>query len=285
MKKIVYIFLLALQLIILLLGCNKPSLSQDATYSVPEENPTHEFVGAAKAGAAVITDPAATYEPTFTKSKNIFRELRQIHLKDGRIIYVLQKEQAFYLTADTPDSVDTALMKELILKQNSISKLLINKDNPLPKDFSPKDLTPISASKVKLEYPNLKLIPCTLDALYSMVAAAKEDGIKGFIINSAFRSISAQQLIFNSNLDSFKKTSKTYEEAFSRTRQLVALPGSSEHHTGLSLDIFSVNGRHRSDFKGTKEQIWLDKNLHRFGFIIRYPVSASKDNVVNKKQS
>ena len=275
MKRTIYIFLLVLQLFTLLSGCDKPSLSQDITYSVPEESPT--LVGRSPTKAVTTTESAVTTEPTVTldsavtKSTSIFRELRQIQLKDRKAISVLQKDNTFYLTVTTPDSINTTLMKELICEQNSISKLLINKDNPLPKDFSPKDLTPISASKVNLEYPNLKLIPCTIDALYSMVAAAKEDGIKEFIINSAYRSIYAQQLIFNSNLDGFKKTSKTYEEALSRTRQLVALPGNSEHHTGLSLDIFSVNGRHRNDFEGTKEQVWLDKNLYRFGFIIRYP--------------
>ncbi len=259
MRRIVCISLLVLQLCIFFTGCNKLSLSKDETDYVLRDSPAQESV------------VRVTTEPTVTKSTSIFRELRQIQLKDRKAISVLQRDNTFYLTATTPDSINTTLMKELICEQNSISKLLINKDTPLPMDFSPKDLTPISASKVKLEYPNLKLIPCTLDALYSMVAAAKKDGIKGFIINSAFRSISAQQLIFNSNLDSFKKTSKTYEEALSRTRQLVALPGNSEHHTGLSLDIFSVNGRHRNDFEGTKEQVWLNKNLHRFGFIIRYP--------------
>ena len=277
MKRIIYIFLLSLQLCTFFTGCNKMSLSKDVTYSVPEENPTRKFVGRATTGVAVITVPAVTTEsnvtsePTVTKSTSIFRELLQIQLRDGKPIYVLQRDNTFYLTTATPDSINTTPMKELILEQDCNSKLLVNKDNPLPKDFSPKALKPISAGKVKLEYSDLKLIPCTLDALYSMVAAAKKDSINSFIINSAYRSMSAQQLIFNSNLNSFKKTSKTYEEALSRTRQLVALPGNSEHHTGLSLDIFSVNGRHRSDFEGTKEQIWLDTNLHRFGFIIRYP--------------
>lgn len=259
MRRIIYLFLYCLLLCTFFAGCGKVALHKAVSDSPPQEASEQKFV------AKVTTEQAVTkVEPTY-------KELCQVQLKDRKIISVLQRDNTFYLTAATPDSINTASMKELIIEQDCTLKLLINKDNPLPKDFSPKSLTPISASKVKLEYPDLKLIPCTLDALYSMAAAAKEDGIKGFIINSAYRSISIQQFIFNSNLENFKKTSKTYEEAFSRTRQLVALPGNSEHHTGLSLDIFSVNGRHRKDFEGTKEQIWLDKNLHRFGFIIRYP--------------
>jgi len=54
--------------------------------------------------------------------------------------------------------------------------------------------------------------------------------------------------------------------AVSATRQTVADPGSSEHHTGLAFDI-TVPG---TIFKGTREQIWLHKNCWDYGFVIRY---------------
>lgn len=52
----------------------------------------------------------------------------------------------------------------------------------------------------------------------------------------------------------------------------VALPGRSEHQTGLSLDIVAV------DYpvldvtqERRKEQQWLMKNSWKYGFILRYP--------------
>ena len=110
-----------------------------------------------------------------------------------------------------------------------------------------------------------------------MIDGAKKSNVKDFIINSAYRSESVQREIFNSNLKQFRKTSKTYNEAYEKTRQLVALPGNSEHQTGLALDIFSVKGLHRNDFVGTKEQLWLEKNSYKYGFIIRYPKDKTKE--------
>lgn|GEM_PF-855311 len=259
MKKIVYILLISLQLFALFTGCSKASRSGTAA------NFSYDETKLPSPREKVIT------EDVTIKTEGLYNKLYQIQLKNENIIAVLYRDNAICLTPETSESFSTESMIELTLDQDSSAKLLVNKDNPLPKDFSPKGLKPISASKVKLEYPNLKLIPCTLDALYSMVEFAEKDGIKGFIVNSAYRSISEQETIFNVNLESFKKVAKTYDEALSKTRQLVALPGYSEHHTGLSLDLFSINGRHRNDFEGTKEQIWLIKNLHRFGFILRYP--------------
>ncbi len=197
--------------------------------------------------------------------------LKSLPANNKGTINIFTKDNGLFITKTSAGKINTKTMKQLSINASSSSKLLVNKDNPLPKYFVPKNLTGISPERVKLEYSGLKLIPKTLDALYSMVDDAKKKGIKGFIINSAYRSLSSQQIIFDSNLNSFKKTSKTYEEAYAKTRLLVALPGSSEHHTGLALDIFSVNGRHRNDFEGTKEQIWLNQNLYKYGFIIRYP--------------
>ncbi len=200
-----------------------------------------------------------------------FKELFSIINKDGNCIRLYSKATSIYVTSSYPTVDSIRHMKELAVNTGISTKLLVNKDNPLPKNYSPKNLTVINANKVKQEYSGLKLISVALNALYSMVDAAKKNGVKGFIVNSAYRSLTAQQQIFDANLNSFKKTSKTFKEAYEKTRLLVALPGNSEHHTGLSLDIFSINGRHRSDFEGTKEQVWLSKNLMDYGFIVRYP--------------
>ncbi len=150
------------------------------------------------------------------------------------------------------------------------SKFLVNKDTALEKDNIKVNLTDIDSRKIILEHKGLKLGSSAATALYSMLSEARRDGIKGFVLNSAYRSEASQKEIFDYNLNVFKKSSKTYKEALEKTNLLVASPGFSEHQTGLAVDIFSVNGRHRSDFEGTKEQIWLDSNAYKYGFIMRY---------------
>ena len=52
----------------------------------------------------------------------------------------------------------------------------------------------------------------------------------------------------------------------------VALPGTSEHHTGLALDIVSSSytALTRRQEK-TAEQQWLMEHCWEYGFILRYP--------------
>ena len=208
---------------------------------------------------------------TTNPSDSQYKELYKTLFSDGNTLNIYLKDKVLYLTSSKFADIYTASMNEIKIGSESSSKLLVNRENTLPSNYSPKVLTKISSKEVKLEYSDLKLTPTALKAFYEMLKAARKDGTKGFIVNSAYRSVSSQQQIFDFNLNSFRKNSKTEVEAFAKTRQLVALPGNSEHHTGLALDLFSINGRHRSDFEGTKEQVWLNNNLADYGFIIRYP--------------
>lgn len=157
------------------------------------------------------------------------------------------------------------------------TKVLVNKYTPLEKSTVNDDLVNIDSKKIVLENQGLKLKPSTAKALYSMLDSARKEGVKGFVLNSAYRSEASQKEIFNYNLSVFGKKSKTYKEALEKTRLLVAMPGFSEHETGLAVDLFSINGQHRNDFEGTKEQIWLNSNAYKYGFILRY--DSKKTNI------
>jgi zinc D-Ala-D-Ala carboxypeptidase len=54
---------------------------------------------------------------------------------------------------------------------------------------------------------------------------------------------------------------------------VVALPGQSEHQTGLAMDVSSasVNFDLVDSFENTKEGKWLKEHAKDAGFIIRYP--------------
>ncbi|WAA09875.1 M15 family metallopeptidase [Fervidibacillus albus] len=53
----------------------------------------------------------------------------------------------------------------------------------------------------------------------------------------------------------------------------VAQPGTSEHQTGLTMDItaYSVNQQLVESFGQTEEGKWLENNAHQYGYILRYP--------------
>ena len=48
---------------------------------------------------------------------------------------------------------------------------------------------------------------------------------------------------------------------------MAAVPGTSEHQTGLAVDI-NADGIHSA---GREVYRWLDQNAYRYGFILRYP--------------
>lgn len=48
---------------------------------------------------------------------------------------------------------------------------------------------------------------------------------------------------------------------------IVALPGFSEHETGLAIDFSETESY---DYQGTGDFQWLNKNCHKYGFILRY---------------
>lgn len=58
----------------------------------------------------------------------------------------------------------------------------------------------------------------------------------------------------------------------------VALPGTSEHQTGLAMDITAASVQFHTveKFAKTKEGIWLAKHAHEYGFILRYPKGKEK---------
>jgi len=99
-------------------------------------------------------------------------------------------------------------------------------------------------------------------ALEEMFAAAKEDGVNLAAV-SGYRSYSRQKTIY---------ARKKVTAGVSVADSLVALPGSSEHQLGLAMDLSQKGSSQlNAKFAGTKAGQWINKNAHRFGFIVRYP--------------
>ena len=94
------------------------------------------------------------------------------------------------------------------------------------------------------------------EAAQALFAEAEAQDVNGFIITSGYRSRARQQEIYD-------ETPAGY----------AALPGQSEHETGLCFDVtaFSDSG----DFGSTPQYAWLIANCWDYGFILRYPDGTS----------
>lgn len=94
-----------------------------------------------------------------------------------------------------------------------------------------------------------------------MQSDAKKENIELEIV-SGFRSIEYQKTIFPCKF----KGEPTEEEFIARLKYS-APAGFSEHHTGLAIDINSLE----EDFADTKEYEWLLKHAKEYGFEMSFP--------------
>ena len=150
---------------------------------------------------------------------------------------------------------------------------LVNKQYYLPDVYSPADLirpnTAFSFGDEQVEKGLLRKEAA--DALVEMFTEAHNSGIELFAV-SGYRSYSRQKAVFDAEVKQFGKEKAIKE---------VALPGASEHQSGLAMDISSKSNNLdlTEGFSDTNEGKWLAANAHRFGFILRYP--KDKEGITN----
>lgn len=151
-----------------------------------------------------------------------------------------------------------------VIAQPEAVAVLVNKHNKLPDDYNPTDLVYADVRFIfKEKLDKRKMRKEAAEALKKMFDAADEDNIKLAGV-SAYRSHATQTALF----DRYVK-----KDGLEKARTYSALPGTSEHETGLSIDVSGSDGKCAASncFGGTPEAEWLEKNAHEYGFIIRYP--------------
>ena len=142
---------------------------------------------------------------------------------------------------------------------DSVNELtLINKNNRLSSNFIPV-LKKINTSYA---YDDKYLNPIACDNFEKMAYAASKLDFK-IVAVSAYRSYSYQEKLYNNYV---------LEKGLDYADKCSARPGHSEHQTGLSVDIMGSNNDYNL-FGEAIEFDWVEKNAHKFGFIIRYPLN------------
>lgn len=190
-----------------------------------------------------------------------------------------KKAEAFAKTEKTLKKEKKAL-EEQVEKQKSIEAaatlstkgtddwelLLVNDNYPLDQKYEP-ELEEIAEGR-------------SVDARIAedtkkMLSDAKEAGLKMYVL-SAYRNYEDQKTVFNETMGDWINQGSTYLDAYEETKKSVAIPGYSEHATGLAMDIVSEDYQDLDDKQAdTKESKWLAENCYKYGFILRYPSDKS----------
>ncbi|HAK46448.1 MAG TPA: hypothetical protein DCO79_11090 [Spirochaeta sp.] len=168
----------------------------------------------------------------------------------GAILWI-RKNPADYIDADG------------VVTDPAAYDVLVNKQRRLPAGYIPVDLVRVEVPTILVFEEVNHLRQAASEALSAMFAAAEaEQGYK-LLARSGYRSYNTQVMLYELNV-------REYGEEYAK--RISARPGTSEHQSGLAMDISSpvVNYQLTEDFGDTDEGKWAAENAHRFGFILRY---------------
>ena len=163
------------------------------------------------------------------------------------------------LTEDMP-AWEYALLPEIVNDYDGYL-VLTNRQELISSDYEPNDLVYITAKRASSD--KMQLRAAASEALSAMFAAAAEAGYTLYA-KSAYRSYQTQKSMYNNRL----------EKNHGRDDGFVAYPGSSDHQTGLGVDILNYEWTKKdgmnADFAKTKEAQWMEAHCQEFGFVLRY---------------
>ena len=170
--------------------------------------------------------------------------------------------------------------------------MLLNQWHSLPSDFSEDELLAVYAvdKTIPVSGSSVRLFPAAISALGEMLAAAKEEGLEGYVVNQGYRTMEEQSAFYN---EAAAKYSDKYSgEALIekvRTAANVNYPGTSEYQSGFSLrmDRYSKTDRELMDkkFADTEQSDWLVANSWQYGYVFRFPVQGYPNSTVTDKSS
>lgn len=146
--------------------------------------------------------------------------------------------------------------------------LLVNPWTPLPEDFVPGELVPVQNDQAvdARAYPDLQ----------NMLDDMSEAGLSPLICSS-YRSQERQQELYDNKVQRVMDEGVSLEAAQAEAARWVARPGTSEHQTGLAVDIVSLSNQMLDETQeSTPEFQWLAENAWKYGFILRYPNDKSE---------
>ena len=161
-------------------------------------------------------------------------------------------------TVSVPDTMPHDLDKDFE------NLTLVNGWNPLPDDYDYEGhLTTIPQKYIKgsLTQIDKDIWPY----LQAMLDDARAEGID-IGVWSPYRSYATQKMLFERQVQKQINNGVPKENAEDVAATIVARPGTSEHNTGLALDINCAN----HSFANTKAFKWLQENAADYGFIMRY---------------
>lgn len=153
---------------------------------------------------------------------------------------------------------------EVPAPEDSWKLLLVNPQNPLPENYA-------ASLTLKRLANGLQVDERIYDDLNAMLTDCWKAGLHP-VVCSAYRPHTTQIRLHNNKIARLRWAGYSYEAAVKEARRWVAAPGTSEHETGMALDIVSYKYQLLNEKQeNTAEQKWFVEHCWEYGFILRYP--------------
>lgn len=184
-----------------------------------------------------------------------------------------EEEETLPETPEVPPEPEETIDPHVLEKQpDEWYLMLVNKWNPIDRNYEI-DLIELNNghSIDRRAYPDLQ----------DMMDDARAEGLHP-ILCSSYRSNQRQRDLFQNQVDKYIAGGMTEEEAEIEAAKWVAIPGTSEHQTGLAVDIVALDYQLLDEGQAdTPEQKWLRENSYKYGYILRYPSDKSDLTGIN----
>lgn len=153
----------------------------------------------------------------------------------------------------------TYVLPANLLENKNGNLTLVNQDNVLASDFVPNNLIRVRLRSVSGPH---ELRKEAAEALSELFKAAEEVGHELYV-KSSYRNYQTQNTMYSNRISKYGKDDG-----------VVAKPGTSDHQTGLGVDVLNREWANREGmtpaFGQTADAQWIEANCAEFGFVIRY---------------
>lgn len=195
-----------------------------------------------------------------------------------------------FSTSDYSYKIDIAAFAPSLNTTEEKYLSVYNKVHLIGEDFNPGTLKELDKS-ITLSGKSISLEEKTAAAAAALIAEMRACGFSGIYVTSGYRSFAYQKQLYNLYFSEEKSNHPTWSDEQIKNEVLTysAYPGTSEHQSGLCMDLFVYPGMTElvnygnetsssgdKGFAETEEYKWLQQNAHKFGFILRYPEDKTK---------
>ena len=149
--------------------------------------------------------------------------------------------------------------------------VLVNASNTLDAAYVPDDLTDVAETRQDgREAQKMRLFAAK--ALEALFLEMKSMGYTDMSVMSGYRSYAEQSALFENYVanELTNNPSLSREKAEENVLTYSSRPGTSEHQTGLAVDMHNLEYADES-FAETAVYGWLKENAWKFGYIVRFP--------------